>query len=82
MVRRFRCLILMLPLLGASGCLLPSKGTPVFVDSRSGTYWSGRGVLLEVSEDQTRCRVAVRDRALIVHRKWVDCRSVHPRSET
>lgn len=81
MIGRRLALLLGLVLLGASGCMLPSRGTPVFVDARSGTYWSGRGVLIEVSEDQKRCRVAVRDRALIVHRKWVDCGSVHPRDE-
>jgi hypothetical protein len=34
-------------------------------------------MLLEVSPDKTRCKVAVRDRALIVHKPWVDCRWVH-----
>jgi len=63
----------------ASGCVLPSKGTRIYVDHRAGTFWSGKGKLLEVSEDQTQCRVAVRDRALIVHTLWVECRSVHPR---
>jgi hypothetical protein len=66
-------------LLAAGGCMLPSKGTPVFVDQRAGTFWSGKGKLIEVSEDQARCRVAVRDRALVVHELWVECRSVHPR---
>ena len=63
----------------ALGCLIPDQGTPVWVDSRAGEFWDGRGKLLEVSEDQRRCRVAVRDRALIVQDRWVDCRSVHPR---
>ena len=65
--------------LASSGCLLPNGGTPVFVDSRSGHFWSGKGVLTEVTRDQKRCRVSIRDRALIVHRMWVDCTTVHPR---
>jgi len=66
--------------LGVTGCLMPSKGTPVFVDHRAGDFWSGKGLLLEVSEDRLECRVAVRDRALFVHERWVKCISVHPRS--
>jgi len=49
---------------------MPAKGTPVFVDMRAGRFWSGEGLLLEVNEDETRCRVAVRDRALVVHKMW------------
>jgi hypothetical protein len=64
----------------ASGCLMPSRGTPVFVDHRAGGFWSGKGLLIEVSEDQRRCRVAVRDRALFVRKPWVECTRVHPRS--
>jgi hypothetical protein len=59
------------------------RGTPVIVEARTGRYWSGNGVLLEVSEDQRRCRVAVRNAGLIVEKKWVACRWVHsapPRS--
>jgi len=67
----------LLALLG--GCLMPRRGTPVFVDARAGSFWSGEGLLLEVSEDQQRCRVAVRDRALLVQDRWVDCARVHPR---
>jgi hypothetical protein len=68
--------------LGASllGCLMPSKGTPVFVDHRAGSFWSGKALLLEVSEDRLQCKVAIRDRALFVHERWVRCASVHPRS--
>jgi hypothetical protein len=66
--------------LASGGCLLPNGGTPVLVDSRAGSFWSGKGLLLEVSPDQKRCNVAIRDRALIVHREWVDCFTVHPRS--
>jgi hypothetical protein len=62
-----------------TGCLLPNGGTPVFVDSRSGRFWSGKGLLTEVSPDQKHCKVAIRDRALFVHRLWVDCTTVHPR---
>ncbi len=61
------------------GCLMPNRGTPVFVDSRAGRFWSGEGLLLEVSPDQQRCLVAVRDRALLVQKIWVDCVRLHPR---
>ncbi len=70
------CAVLSLSL---CGCLLPARGTPVFVDARAGRFWDGKGMLLEVSDDEQRCRVAVRDRALVVQNRWVDCRSVHPR---
>lgn len=62
-----------------AGCLMPNRGTPVFVDSWAGDFWSGKGMLLEVTPDQKRCKVAVRDRALFVHERWVACTSVHPR---
>lgn len=64
----------------ASGCLMPNDGTPVYVDAWAGEFWSGKGMLLEVSADQQRCRVAVRDRAGLVHRRWVACSSLHPRN--
>ena len=64
----------------AGGCLMPNKGTPVFVDMRAGNFWSGEGLLIETSADGQRCRVAVRDRALWVHKRWVDCVAVHARS--
>lgn len=64
--------------LAVSGCLLPD-GTPVYVSARHGKLWSGRGVLLEVSEDRTYCRVAARNRAMVVEKRWVDCAAVHPR---
>jgi hypothetical protein len=62
-----------------SGCLfLPSRGTPVIVDQRAGRFWSGDGMLLEVSEDRKSCRVAVRDRSLVfVRRFWTSCAHVH-----
>jgi predicted oxidoreductase len=63
----------------ATGCLLPNGGTPVLIDSRAGDFWSGKGLLIEVSPDQKRCKVAIRDSALFVHRMWIDCTSVHPR---
>ena len=71
--------ITLLTALATSGGLLPNGGTPVFVDSRSGSFWSGKGLLTEVSPDQKQCKVAIRDRALFVHRLWVDCKTVHPR---
>lgn len=67
-------------LLAIGGCLMPAQGTAVFVDIRAGSFWSGKGMLLEVSPDKTRCRVAVRDGALIVQEMWVDCRWVHERN--
>lgn len=65
--------------LGASGCVwMPSRGTPVLVDHRAGRFWSPKGKLLEVSEDQRSCRVAVRDRSLVLVRKlWTSCEHVH-----
>ena len=65
--------------IAAAGCLMPNGGTPVFVDARAGDFWSGKGLLTEVSPDQKRCKVAIRDRALFVHELWVECTSVHPR---
>jgi hypothetical protein len=65
--------------LAVAGCLMPTAGTPVWVDSRAGDFWSGAGILTEVSEDKLSCHVAVRDRALFVHHRWVACASVHPR---
>jgi len=78
-MRRFLLVAGLFAALASSGCLLPNGGTPVFVDSRSGRFWSGKGALTEVSPDQKRCKVAIRDRALIVHRMWVECTTVHPR---
>ncbi len=75
---RFRSRLLSLfALLLLAGCQMPAKGTPVFVDMRAGRFWSGEGLLLEVNEGETRCRVAVRDRALVVHKMWTDCTYVH-----
>ena len=79
-MKRFAALALLLAAcLPLAGCLMPNQGTPVFVDSRSGDYWSGKGWLLEVSPDRVRCKVAVRDDALIVRKPWVPCTSVHER---
>lgn len=60
------------------GCWLP-KGPPVYVDGRHGKLWSGKAVLLETNEDGSWCKVAVRNRALVVEKRWVDCRAVHRR---
>ena len=73
---RIAAVLVALALLVA-GCLLPNRGTPVFVDRRAGDFWTGEGMLLEVSANQQRCRVAVRDRALYVRHMWVECRFVH-----
>ena len=66
----------------ATGCVfMPSRGTPVIVDQRAGRFWSGDGMLLEVSEDQKSCRVAVRDRSLVfVRHLWTECSHVHSAS--
>ncbi len=68
--------------LAATGCVvMPSRGTPVLVDHRAGRFWSGKGMLLEVSEDQRSCRVAVRDRSLLfVRTLWTSCDHVHSAS--
>ena len=71
--------IALLASLALPGCLMPNRGTPIFVDSRTGDYWSGKGLLLEVSPDRLQCQVAVRDRALFVRQRWVPCGSVHER---
>lgn len=78
---RFALLLgMLLPLVsaGTTGCWLP-KGPPVYVDGRHGKLWSGKGVLLEQYEDGSWCKVAVRNRALVVEKRWVDCRAVHRR---
>ena len=62
------------------GCLMPDRGTPVFVDVRAGDFWSGNGMLTELSDDKRRCRVSVRDRVLVVRNLWVDCARVHSRT--
>jgi hypothetical protein len=66
----------------AAGCVvMPSRGTPVLVDHRAGRFWSGKGMLLEVSEDERSCRVAVRDRSLVfVRTLWTSCDHVHSAS--
>ena len=69
------CLPLSLVLLLGLGCFLP-KGQPVFVKKAAVDSWNGHGVLLAVSEDQTRCQVALRSRALVVEKHWVACNQV------
>jgi len=73
---RLLAVLLLLPL---SGCLMPNTGTPVFIDMRAGAFWSGKGLLVEVTPDEQSCHVAVRDRALVVRFVWTDCTRVHPR---
>jgi hypothetical protein len=77
--RRLSTLVALAALLVPVGCVMPSRGTPVFVDVRAGDFWSGNGLLTEVSEDKRQCRVSVRDRALIVQDLWLDCQRVHRR---
>jgi hypothetical protein len=76
---RLAAALVLLGCLALSGCLMPNRGTPIFVDSRTGDYWSGKGLLLAVSPDRLQCQVAVRDRALVVRERWVPCTSVHER---
>ena len=66
----------------AAGCVwMHSRGTPVLVDHRAGNFWSPEGKLLAVSDDQKRCRVAVRDRSLVfVRHFWTECLYVHTRT--
>ena len=79
---RFAPLLLALGLAlsgAAVGCVMPA-GQEVAVDRRGGgDVFTGNAVLLEVTADRTRCRVAVRNNALFVERRWVDCRYVHSR---
>jgi len=79
MRRRIAALACLALATALSGCLMPNRGTPVFVDGRAGEFWSGRGLLLEVSPDRLRCLVAVRDRALVVRERWVPCVTLHER---
>ena len=48
--------------------------------SRAGRFWTGDGVLLEVSPDRQHCRIAARGRSLWIDRKWVPCKYVHERT--
>ena len=80
-VQSLRCAIATLAcLLSASACI-SNDGTPVFVDYGALEVWSGKGMLIEVSPDQTQCRVVVRDDNLIKRDRWVSCIHVHPRRE-
>jgi hypothetical protein len=79
MLVRFRLFAVLALALSLLGCLMPDRGTPVFVDVRAGDFWSGKGLLTEVSPDQMQCRVSVRDSALIVRDLWVACERLHDR---
>jgi hypothetical protein len=79
MGKRLCRLFLAVSAAGGLACVMPNAGTPVFVDVGAGDFWSGNGRLTEVSDDQKRCRVSVRDRSLIVRDLWVDCQRVHSR---
>lgn len=79
--RRLLLALLLPSVCGIGGCLiLPSEGTLVYADHRTGDWWSGEAVLTEVSADQTKCKIAARNTALIVETKWVPCKFVHPRT--
>jgi hypothetical protein len=69
---------LALAALAGSGCVMPA-GEQVVLDRRGGNVFTGSAVLLEIAEGGTRCRVAVRNSALFVEKRWVDCRYVHSR---
>ena len=75
-----RSIAILACLLSGSGCI-GNDGTPVFVDYGALEVWSGKGMLVEVSPDQTQCRVIVRDNYLIKRDLWVACTHVHPRRE-
>jgi hypothetical protein len=75
---RLLALALAAACLGA-GCVMPA-GEEVVVDRRGGgDVFTGSAVLLEISDEGTRCRVAVRNNAMFVEKRWVDCRYVHSR---
>jgi hypothetical protein len=79
MARVLLALILVLAAGLASGCIMP-RGQDVVVDRRGGNdVFTGNAVLLEISDEGGRCRVAVRNNALFVEKRWVDCRYVHAR---
>ena len=69
---------LLLLALAAAACVMPA-GEQVMLDRRGGNVFTGNAVLLEIAENGTRCRVAVRNSALFVEKRWVDCRFVHSR---
>jgi len=72
-------LALALAAFAAAGCVMPN-GQEVVVDRRGGNdVFTGNAVLLEIADEGTRCRVAVRNNALFVEKRWVDCRYVHAR---
>jgi hypothetical protein len=75
---RLAALTLLALAIAGAGCWLP-KGSPVYIDGRYEKLWSGNGVLIEVSDDGLWCRVAARNRALVVEKKWVECKAVHRR---
>jgi hypothetical protein len=76
---RLVSLTLLLIVVLATGCLMPA-GEQVAVDRRGADdVFTGSAVLLEISGDGAKCRVAVRNNALFVERRWVDCRYVHSR---
>ena len=79
MTRALGAALVLVALCTAPGCLVP-RGQPVVLDSRSGSWWTGDGVLLERSGDGERCHVAARSRAGVVEKRWVPCRYVHERS--
>jgi hypothetical protein len=80
-VRSLRSKVALLAcLVGASGCI-SNDGTPVYVDRGAFDVWTGKGMLVDVSPDQTQCRVVVRDNNLIKRDRWVSCIHVHPRRE-
>jgi len=80
-IQSFRGVLAVAPIiLSLLACQLPAGGTPVYVDMRAGEFWSGDAKLLEVSDDETRCRIAARDKTLVVKERWVDCANVHAKS--
>ena len=81
LARWLRVVLVVGLVLPSSGCLfLPKSGTPVYVDRLAGKFWSGAGMLTEVSPDGRSCKVYVRNTAGVVEGDWYPCQRVHPRS--
>ena len=76
---RATLLLASLCLLLAAGCVTPAEDTPVLVDMQAGRFWNGKGQLVQVSDDEKQCLVAIRGMSLLVTEQWVSCDSVHPR---
>jgi hypothetical protein len=75
-MRRIVMLLGLAGILVLAGCVMP-RGTEVVVDKRGANFFTGTAILLEISEDRQSCRVAARNNALFVEKRWVPCAYVH-----